>query len=93
LNDRRKWETKTEARLALFTYIEGWFNPRRRHRALGQTSPANLERKQLAEPYVSPKRDKHGIPSARASRAPRRRWISLHLSSSSRIETHVPTRP
>ena len=29
--DRRSWPTKTEARLALFTYIEGWYNPRRRH--------------------------------------------------------------
>ena len=32
--DRRSWQTKTEARLALFTYIEGWYNPRRRHSAL-----------------------------------------------------------
>ena len=24
LIDRRSWQTKTEARLALFTYIEGW---------------------------------------------------------------------
>ena len=31
LIDRRSWPTKTEARLALFTYIEGWYNPRRRH--------------------------------------------------------------
>ncbi|MGJ7512293.1 IS3 family transposase, partial [Variovorax sp. GT1P44] len=44
LIDRRSWQTKTEARLALFTYIEGWYNPRRRHSALGQVSPAMLER-------------------------------------------------
>ena len=35
LIDRRSWPTKTEARMALFTYIEGWYNPRRRHSALG----------------------------------------------------------
>jgi putative transposase len=38
LIDRRTFETKTEARLALFTYIEGWYNPRRRHSALGRVS-------------------------------------------------------
>lgn len=43
LIDRRAWQTKTEARLALFTYIEGWYNPRRRHSALGQISPAAFE--------------------------------------------------
>jgi len=29
---------------ALFTYIEGWYNPRRPHSALGQISPARFER-------------------------------------------------
>lgn len=32
-----------EARLALFSYIEGWYNPRRRHSALGQKSPMAFE--------------------------------------------------
>ena len=50
LIDRRSWQTKTEARLALFTYIEGWYNPRRRHSALGQISPAEFERRQLPPP-------------------------------------------
>lgn len=44
LIDRRSFKTKTEARLALFTYIEGWYNPRRRHSALGRVSPINFER-------------------------------------------------
>jgi putative transposase len=43
LIDRRSWQTKTEARLALFTYIEGWYNPRRRHSALGYLSPMDFE--------------------------------------------------
>src|SRR4051812_42369531 len=43
LIDRRSWQTKTEARLALFTYIEGWYNLRRRHSALGQIAPAKFE--------------------------------------------------
>ena len=44
LIDRRSFQTKTEARMALFTYIEGWYNPRRRHSALGRISPINFER-------------------------------------------------
>ena len=32
------------ARRALFDYIEGWYNPHRRHSALGYLSPAEFER-------------------------------------------------
>ena len=35
-------KAKAQARLALFTYIEGWYNPRRRHSGLGQRSPGEL---------------------------------------------------
>ena len=54
LIDRRCWKTKTEARLALFTYIEGWYNPRRRHSALGQLSPAKFETKHVPRPQCEP---------------------------------------
>ena len=47
LIDRRSFQSKAEARLALFTYIEGWYNPRRRHSALGRISPINFERTYL----------------------------------------------
>jgi putative transposase len=45
LIDRRSWPSKTEARLALFSYIEGWYNPRRRHSALGLISPVAFEQR------------------------------------------------
>ena len=45
LLDRRRFATKAEARLALFQYIEGFYNTRRRHSSLGYLSPINYERK------------------------------------------------
>lgn len=45
LIDRRVWKTHTEARLAIFTWIESWYNPHRRHSGLGQMSPIKFERK------------------------------------------------
>ncbi len=40
---RRPWPTRAEVRSAIFEYIEGWFNPRRRHSTLGYLSPADYE--------------------------------------------------
>ena len=44
LLDRRTFRTKAEARMAIFQFIEGWYNPSRRHSALGYQSPINFER-------------------------------------------------
>ena len=44
LINRRRFKTKDEARTAIFSYIEAFYNPRRRHSALGQKSPADYER-------------------------------------------------
>jgi putative transposase len=35
LLNRRRFKTQTEARLAVFEWIEGWYNPHRRHSSLG----------------------------------------------------------
>jgi transposase InsO family protein len=40
LLDRRSWQSHTAVRAAVFDYIEGWYNTRRRHSALGYLSPA-----------------------------------------------------
>jgi putative transposase len=37
--------TRTEARIAVFDYLEGFYNPRRRHSALAYLSPAQYERR------------------------------------------------
>ena len=42
---RRNWLTRPEIEVALFQYINGFYNPRRRHSALGWKSPVAFERK------------------------------------------------
>jgi putative transposase len=44
--DRRTYRSHTEARLDLFQYIEGWYNPHRRHSGIGNQSPIRFERAQ-----------------------------------------------
>ena len=42
---RRNWQTRRDVEVALFEYINGFYNPRRRHSALGWKSPVAFERK------------------------------------------------
>jgi putative transposase len=79
LIDRRTWKTHTEARLAIFTWIESWYNPRRRHSGLGQISPMEFERRHAlkqqeqrdqmqvqtedTEAANQPGTDEHGLPT------------------------------
>ncbi|WP_020638208.1 IS3 family transposase [Amycolatopsis balhimycina] len=43
LLDRQPWPTRTRAHQAIFSYIEGWYNTRRRHSSLGYLSPSAYE--------------------------------------------------
>jgi len=43
LLDRRRFATPTQARIAVFDFIEGWYNPHRRHSALDYESPLSYE--------------------------------------------------
>ena len=45
---RRHWATRREARQAIFRYIEGWYNLKRRHSTLGYLSPAIYEAQRMA---------------------------------------------
>jgi putative transposase len=51
---RQSWPTRAEARTAVFAYIEGWYNPRRRHSTLAYLSPIEFERHyaELAQPAI-----------------------------------------
>ena len=43
LLDRKHWESRVELASANFEWIEGWYNPRRRHTTLGMMSPHEFE--------------------------------------------------
>jgi putative transposase len=60
LIERRAFRTRVEARMAVFQFIEGWYNTGRRHSALGYRSPNEFERAALEEPEGQT-RDHHGL--------------------------------
>ena len=48
LLDRCRFKTQAEARRAVFEFIEGFYNPRRRHSSIGYLSPIDYERRHHA---------------------------------------------
>ena len=55
LLNRRRFKTQVEARMAIFDFIEGWYNPHRRHSSLDYLSPIDYERSHSpATAYRSP---------------------------------------
>ena len=45
LLDRQRFRTQAEARMAVFEFLEGWYNPHRRHSGAGNLSPMEYESK------------------------------------------------
>ena len=54
LLDRHRFRSQAEARTAVFEFIEEWYNPRRRHSAIGYLSPIDYERSKLPPARPSP---------------------------------------
>jgi putative transposase len=48
LLDQNRFRTQAEARMAVFDFIESWYNPHRRHSALDYLSPIDYERERRA---------------------------------------------
>jgi putative transposase len=53
LLDRVRLRTPEEAEMAVFEFIEGWYNSRRRHSALDFQSPIEYESKHLGVTQVT----------------------------------------
>jgi putative transposase len=60
LLDRRRFKTQAEARMAVFEFIEGFYNARRRHSSLGYLSPIEFER-QFVETTLDPDAREHAV--------------------------------
>ena len=43
LLDERRWQSRRQLALAVFEWIEAWYNPRRRHSSIGGLSPIDSE--------------------------------------------------
>ncbi len=71
--DRRRWETRKELADAVFDYIEGFYNPKRRHASIGYLSPIEFE---------FPKRDRRGSRRMRTSHLTRP-WNGGNLKGTS----------
>jgi len=48
LLDRHRFKNPRDAALAIFDFIEGWYNPHRRHTSIGNISPVEYERRSQA---------------------------------------------
>ena len=61
LLDRNRFHNQVEARMGIFEFIEGWYNPRRRHSSLTYLSPMGYERRfaSLASTMSTPQQDQH----------------------------------
>ncbi len=72
--NRRSFRTQAEARMAIFQFIKGWYNPRRRHSALGYLSPNDFERtaaKATPRAVRNAHRPAQGVPGASQSGEPK----------------------
>ena len=61
LIERNTFKTRTEAKKKIFEFIEGFYNPRRRHSRLGYLSPVAYEKAIADDPDADPGADETAI--------------------------------
>ena len=80
LVNRRSFRTQAEACMAIFQFIEGWYNPKRRHSVLGYLSPNDFERSAAKETSRA----------VRNAHRPARTVPGASWSSEPKIKTYPP---
>ena len=63
LLDRHSWPTRAGLARAMFAWIEGFYNPTRRHSTLGYLSPVDYETTAWHDPHTNPVRDPGSTPA------------------------------
>ena len=53
LLDQQRWDTRQQLVLAIFDWIECWYNPRRRHSYCDRLSPADYEHRHTTGPVAA----------------------------------------
>ena len=87
LLDRRRFKTQAEARMAVFEFIEGFYNPRRRHSSLGYLSPVAFERQHTAT-ALEPGAREHAVVLAPVKERPGSAAASLTVSVPAVLDSH-----
>jgi putative transposase len=87
LLDRRRFKTQAEARMTVFEFIEGFYNPRRRHSSLGYLSPVAFER-QYAATALEPGAREHAVVLAPVKERPGNVLESLTVSVPPVLDSH-----
>ncbi len=71
LIDRHSWRTRADARLAVFDFIEAFYNPQRRHSFIGQLSPGRVREEVSFRATPRPSRE---VSRERGNSSRRRGW-------------------
>ena len=82
---RQRFDNQAAARTALFAFIEGFYNRRRRHSAIGYLSPVDYERHQAARP--DPHQDAVVLAAVKDKPSGRPQGAVLDGSSARRLRT------
>ena len=92
LLDRRRFKTQAEARIAVFAFIEGFYNPRRRHSSLGYLSPVKFER-QFTAPAPQPGAHEHAVVRAPVKERPGSVVVSRAASATAVLDRRSTRQP